>query len=145
MVEKLLTLLVGLIGGFAVGLQSPIAGAMGGQVGGIASSFIIHLSGAALSGALLALVGGEQIRNWRTLPWYMLVCGGLGVVLYMTIRYTMPRLGGASMVMLIIIGQLLMGVLVDQFGWFGVTVRPFTAQRAAAIGLLITGGYLLGR
>lgn len=145
MLDKLLTLLIGLIGGFAVGLQSPIAGAMGGQVGGIASSFIIHLSGAILSGALLAAVGGEQIHNWRTLPWYMLTCGGLGVILYMTIRYTMPRLGGASMVMLIIIGQLLMGVLVDQFGWFGVAIRPLTGQRLLAIGLLMAGGFLLGR
>ncbi len=36
-------ILIGLLGGVAVGLQAPLAGAMGQRVGGTASSFIIHI------------------------------------------------------------------------------------------------------
>ena len=60
MLKDLWVIIVGLIGGAAVGIQSPIAGAMGQKVGGTASSFIIHLSGMILSGALLFLRGGER-------------------------------------------------------------------------------------
>ena len=68
MLKDLWVIIVGLIGGVAVGIQSPIAGAMGQKVGGTASSFIIHLSGMIFSGVFLYLRGGEKIRNWNTLP-----------------------------------------------------------------------------
>ena len=60
MLAYLLTILAGLAGGMAVGIQSPLAGAIGQRVGGTASSFIVHLSGMILSGALLTLRGGEK-------------------------------------------------------------------------------------
>ena len=56
-----LVVLIGLAGGVAVGLQSPMAGAVGQRLGGIASSFIIHLSGMVFSGLFLILRGGEKI------------------------------------------------------------------------------------
>jgi bacterial/archaeal transporter family-2 protein len=40
MLEFGLVILIGLIGGIAVGIQSPIAGAMGQKIGGTASSVI---------------------------------------------------------------------------------------------------------
>jgi bacterial/archaeal transporter family-2 protein len=145
MFEYLFIIFIGLIGGAAVGFQSPIAGAMSQRVGGTAGSFIVHLSGAVLSGALLFLLGGEKIRDWRSLPWYMLLSGGFGLILYLTISVTLPRLGGTLMISLIIIGQLLIGLLVDNFGWLGVTVHPINLARIAGIILLIAGGYLIGK
>lgn len=59
---------VGLLGGVAVGVQLPLAGAMSQRVGGAASSLIVYLSGAAISFALLLLQRGEQVERWRTLP-----------------------------------------------------------------------------
>ncbi len=63
-----LVILIGLLGGVAVGLQTPMAGAMGQRVGGVASSFIIHLSGAIFSGPFLFLRGGENIKTGRRCP-----------------------------------------------------------------------------
>ena len=145
MFETLQTIIIGLIGGVAVGIQSPIAGAMGQRVGGTASSFIIHLSGMLLSGILLFLRGGEKIRDWVTLPWYMLGAGIFGLILYQTINFTLPRLGGSMMIALIIIGQLLTGVVVDHFGWLGVAIRPIDPARAIGVLLLLAGGYLIAK
>ncbi len=140
-----ITVLTGILGGISVGLQGPISGAMGQRVGGVASSFIIHVSGAFLSGLLLLALGGEKIQNWRELPWYMLGAGMFGVILYITLSYTLPRLGATGALSLIIIGQLLMGITIDHFGWFGVTVRPVDAVRIVAALLLFAGGYLILR
>lgn len=139
------TVVIGIIGGISVGLQGAIAGAMSQRVGGTSGSFIIHVSGAFLSGVLLLARGGEQIANWRTLPWYMLGAGAFGVILYITLAQTLPRLGATGALSLIIIGQLTTGILIDHFGLFGVPVRPVDGLRILAALLLFAGGYFILR
>lgn len=143
--QTVLTYLIGMLGGVSVAVQSTMVGAMGQQIGGLASSLIVHLSGALIAGVLLVLRGGENIHLWRTLPWYMLISGAFGVVLYLTFNFTFPRLGGGAAIMLIIVGQLIMGVLVDHFGLLGAPVRPLELTRLLGIGLLLIGGYLIVR
>jgi len=140
-----LVIIIGLIGGVAVGLQAPIGGSMGARIGGTAGSFIIHLGGLIFSGLLLFLRGGERIRDWSTLPWYMLGAGIFGLILYLTISVTQPRLGSAMMIVLIIIGQLLVGVMLDHFGLLGVDVRQIDISRVLGILALIAGAYLIAR
>lgn len=139
------TILIGVLGGIAVGLQGPIAAQMGRRVGGVASSFVVHVSGAILSGVLLLARGGENIGNWRSLSWYMLGAGFFGVVLYLTINHTMPRLGATTALTLIIIGQLAMGIVIDHFGLFGAAVHHVDLLRMIGAVLLITGGYFVVR
>jgi transporter family-2 protein len=137
--------LIGVLGGVAIGIQSPIAGAMGQRIGGAASSLIVHMSGMILSAILLWLKGGEKIREWHTLPWYMLIAGVFGVILYQTISYTLPKIGSTLMVTLIIVGQLITGIVIDHFGWLGVTPRPVDMTRIIGVGVLILGGYLISK
>lgn len=143
--DYLLTVLIGLAGGVAVGIQGPIAGAMGQRVGGTASSVIVHASGLIFSVALLMLRGGEKIRDWRALPVYMLGAGLFGLILYQTINITFPRLGGTVMVALIIIGQLAAGMVIDHFGWLGVQARPVDFTRVLGLVVLLAGGYLVSK
>ena len=138
-------ILIGLIGGVAVGIQTPLAGVIGQRVGGTASSFIIHLSGMILSGVLLFVRGGEKVRDWHTLPWYMLGAGIFGVILYQTINITLPRLGSTMMITLIIIGQLVTGIVIDHFGLLGVATRHIDISRVIGIVALLIGGYLIAR
>jgi len=138
-------ILIGLIGGVAVGIQTPLAGGIGQRVGGTASSFIIHLSGMILSGFLLLMRGGEKVRYWHTLPWYMLGAGIFGVILYQTINITLPRLGSTMMITLIIIGQLVTGIVIDHFGLLGVATRHIDISRVIGIVALLIGGYLIAR
>jgi len=140
-----LVILIGLLGGVAVGIQSPIAGAIGKRLGGPASSLIIHLSGTIFSGVLLVLDGGENIRDWHELPWYMLGAGIFGLILYQTINVTMPRLGTTLMIALIIVGQLLVGIIIDHFGLFGVATRHIDLARILGVVALLIGGFLISR
>ncbi len=145
MANVILTILIGVVGGLAVGVQGPIVSQMSQRIGTMAGAFVVHISGAIISGALLLALGGEQIANWRGLSWYMFLSGSFGVLLYLTINQTMPRLGATTALALIIIGQLVMGILIDQFGWFGVSVRAVDPTRLLGAGLLIVGGYLIVR
>lgn len=145
MANLIVMVLIGVLGGISVGVQGPIVSQMSQRIGTMAGSFMVHVSGAFLSGLLLLVLGGEKIGNWRSLSWYMFLSGGFGVVLYLTLNQTMPRLGATTALALIIIGQLTMGILIDQFGWFGVAVRPVDLMRLLGTGLLIAGGYLIVR
>ena len=145
MLSILITVLIGILGGLAVGMQGPIATQMGQRVGSASSSFIVHVSGAFLSGALLLTRGGENIQNWRSLSWYMLGSGFFGVVLYLTINHTMPRLGASTSLALIIIGQLAMGILIDHFGLFGTAIRQLDGWRIVGLLFLVVGGYFVIR
>jgi transporter family-2 protein len=143
--DRILTLLIGLLGGIAVGIQGPIVTAMGQRVGGASGSLIVHISGALFSALLLASRGGENITAIRSLPWYMLAAGGFGLLLYLTLNHTIPRLGAAPALVLIIVGQLTLGMIIDHFGWLGVPQRPIDLTRLLAAGLLFLGGWLMVR
>lgn len=145
MAEAVLIIIVGLIGGIAVGLQGPLVGAMGQLVGPSAGSFIVHIGGALFAGLLLFARGGENISQWRSLPWYMLLSGLGGVVLYLTINQTLPRFGATTALLLIIAGQIATGLVIDHFGLFGVTRQPIDAARVLAVLLLLASGYLINR
>jgi transporter family-2 protein len=145
MFEMTVTVLLGLLGGVAVGVQSVIAGAMSPRVGSAASSFVIHLSGAVLSALLLLARGGEQIQNWRSLSWYMFGAGGFGLVLYLTLSQTFPQFGATTAVILIMIGQLVTGLIIDQFGLFGAPVRPADGVRVVGGLMVLIGGYFVVR
>ncbi len=145
MLPLVVVILLGVLGGVAVGLQGPIAGAMSQKVGGAASSLIVHVGGALLSGVLLLARRGEQIDHWRDLSWYMLGAGAFGVVLYLTLSQTFPRLGATASLTLIIVGQLLTGIAIDHFGLFGGILRPIDVGRALGAVVVLIGAYLVLR
>jgi transporter family-2 protein len=146
MVETLLVMLIGALGGIAVGVQTPIANGIGRRVGSASSSFIVHASGMVASALILMLRGGEHIREIRTVPWWMLIgSGSLGVVLIMSINHTIPRIGATAAIALIIVGQLITGMLIDHFGLLGVDIRAIDGPRLAAAAFLLVGGYLMVR
>jgi len=97
------------------------------------------------SGILLFLRGGEKIRDWHNLPWYMLGAGFFGLIHYQTINVTLPRVGGTIMMTLIIIRQLSMGIVIDHFGLFGVATRHFDLPRILGVVARLAGGCLIAR
>ncbi len=139
------TFLIGLLGGVAVGFQTPTSNAIGQRVGGISSSLIVHLSGAIFSAFFLILRGGENIRNFKNLPAWMFLSGLFGVVVITSISYTVPRIGAAAAISLIIIGQLVTGLIVDHFGLLEAAQRSIDGYRILAVVFLIIGGYLMAR
>ena len=145
MIELVLVIAIGLMGGIAVGTQAPIAGAMGQRIGGASSSLIVHLGGVVASLALVIARKGELIHEWRNLPWYMLGCGAFGLVLYLSLTHTIPRVGATTAITLVIVGQLFAGLIIDHFGAFGIASRAIDPNRIVAVVLLLAGAYLMVR
>ncbi len=144
-VEIASVIVIGLVGGVAVGLQGPMSGAISAKLGPLVSSLIIHVGGAILSAVLLLFAGGVSLREVGSLPKPYLFAGVFGVVLYLTLAYTLPRVGVTVSVALLILAQLIIGLVLDHFGWLGTPQHSFNAARALGVVLLIGGAWLVTR
>jgi bacterial/archaeal transporter family-2 protein len=140
-----LVLAVGLAGGVAVGLQGPLTSMMSERLGTMESIFIVHLGGAILAGLPLLVVRGGNLGAWRSVPWYALAAGALGLVVLGGVSYTIPRIGVATTVTLIVVAELITGALLDHFGLLGATVRVLDPARVIGILVLLVGTWLIMR
>ncbi len=141
----LFVVLIGLAGGVAVGLQGPFASLISGRLGMLESVFIVHLGGALIVGVPLLLRGGGHLGEWRSLPWYALTAGVYGLVVLVAVSYTIPQIGAAATVVLVVAGQLLVSTLIDHFGLLGTDVRPVDPVRLLGIVVLFLGVWLIVR
>ena len=133
---------VGLIGGIAIGLQSPISSLLSDRMGMMESTFIIHFSGAIAASIPLLIMGGGNLSKWRDMPWYALAAGSLGLIVISAASFIIPRAGVVSSIILLVLGQLIMGSILDHFGWLGADVRPLTYQRLLGLSVAMVGIWL---
>ncbi len=138
-------IIVGLIGGIAVGLQGPMSGAMSQRVGPIGSSLIIHLGGAILSAIVVIFVGGINWQAIPSLPWPYFFAGMFGVILYFSFAYTLPRIGVGMTSALLILAQMAIGLVIDHYGWMGAPVSPISISKLLGVGAILLGATLVSR
>ncbi len=135
-------ILIGLAGGIAVGLQSPLSSLMSQRIGTLESVFIVHIGGAIAALLPLLFYSGGKLSQWRTVPWYALIAGVFGLVVIGAVSYMIPRIGVAASIITIVAGQLLVGTLLDHFGLLGATQRTLDPTRALGLAVVLVGVWL---
>jgi transporter family-2 protein len=135
-------ILIGLAGGIAVGLQSPLASMMSQRLGTLESIFIVHFGGALIALIPLIIYGGGKLSQWRTVPWYALLAGAFGLVVIGAISYMIPRIGVAGSIITVVAGQILVGTILDYFGWLGAAERSLDATRLLGLVVVMLGVWL---
>jgi transporter family-2 protein len=138
----ILIILVGLAGGVAVGLQSPLASMISQRLGTFESIFIVHIGGALAALVPLLFIGGGKLGNWRSVPWYTLGAGIFGLVVIGAISYMIPRVGVAASIITLVAGQLLVGTILDHFGLLGAAQRSLDITRAVGLAVVFVGVWL---
>jgi transporter family-2 protein len=133
----LLIILIGLAGGIAVGLQSPLSSLMSQRIGTLESVFIVHMGGAIAALLPLLFYSGGKLSQWRSVPWYALAAGVFGLVVIGAVSYMIPRIGVAASIVTIVAGQLLVGTLLDHFGLLGATQRPLDLMRLVGFAVVL--------
>lgn len=134
-------LFIGLIGGIAIGFQSPMASMISQRIGVLESVFIIHAGGAV--GALIPmLIFGNRLTEWRSVPSFTLFAGLFGLIVIYAMSFMIPRIGIAGALITLLAGQLLIGSLLDHFGLLGAMHRPFDFTRAFGLSIVMLGVWL---
>jgi transporter family-2 protein len=139
----ILIIIIGLLGGLAIGVQAPLSSMLTQRLGVMESIFIVHFSGAVAS--LIPLVifyGGGKLGSWRSVPWYALWAGALGLIVIFSMGYMIPRVGIATALIVLLAGQLLMGTFLDHFGLLGAVQRPLDVRRVIGLSVVLVGVWL---
>jgi transporter family-2 protein len=134
-------------GGF-IALQSPINSQLGRSVGSIQGVFVSFAIGTLvlLVAALVARGGLGTIGNVRDVSSWGYLTGGVLGAGYVTVALLAVRsLGTGGVIAATIAGELTVAVLIDQLGWFGVDRHPITVTRVAGVVLLAAGVLLVVR
>ena len=139
----LLYIVVGIISGAVIGFQGPLASIITHRLGLLESVFIIHLGGTLVALIpLLVFRDGGKLGEWRTLPWYVFLAGVCGLVVFAGISFLIPKIGVTPAMMLIIVGQVIIGSFLDHHGMLGAEVRLFSFTKLAGIGVMLLGAWL---
>jgi len=142
MASILLIILIGLAGGIAVGLQSPMASMITQRLGIFESVFIVHMGGALIALIPILVYSGGKLSQWRSVPWYALGAGIFGLIVIGAISYMIPRIGIAASITTIVAGQLLVGTILDHFGLLGTATRSMDVTRAFGLAVVLVGVWL---
>ncbi|NBB51340.1 EamA-like transporter family protein [Rhizobium sp. CRIBSB] len=143
---NILSMLIVVLAGGATAMQAPVNARLATAVNSPVNAAFVSFAVGTVALALLALLGQTRpdMAAVRALPWYAWVGGLYGVVFVIAATWAVPRLGVATTITLMVAGQLLLSLILDHFGAFGVPRQPVTLTRMAGVALVI-GGVLLVR
>lgn len=144
MQSSFLVVLIGLVGGIAVAVQASLAGIFSERIGLLGNGLFVFGGGFLFALTIMLFVGVDQFGDWRTVPWYAYLAGPLGILIISSIGFAIPRIGLASTLTLIVVSQLIVGVVMDHFGWL-VLPRPVDLQRLIGIAILFLGTWIVLR
>jgi transporter family-2 protein len=136
-----LTLLIGAVLPIQAALNGRLMRAFGQPVVGALISFA--------TGTILLLLYAVYTRASfnpalaQQTSWFHWLGGLIGAIYVTGIIMLIPRLGAGLAFSLAVSGQLLMSLLMDQFGILGVPVNPVTPAKLLGLAMLVGGVFLI--
>lgn len=143
-----LSMLAVTLAGAATAMQAPINARLMGALGGspVNAAFVSFAVGTAALGLLaLALHARPDVAAARALPWWTWTGGLCGVIFVLAATWSVPRLGVATTITLMVAGQLMLSLILDHFGAFGMERQPLNLTRIAGVALVLAGVILVRR
>jgi transporter family-2 protein len=132
------------LAGLAGSVQVAVMGRFGSQIGVLEALVFATCVQLVLALAILLVArhGTGGLGGAFHVPAWMWVGGLMGLTVVFTITFAQPRIGATATIGILIAGQLVMGVLIDRFGLFGVDQIAISWPRALGIALLGIGAAL---
>lgn len=139
----MLAIIVGLAIGIGLPMQTSINSRLRRAIG---SPYLASLISFAI-GTLFLLVMTWLMRHsllfswslFTSQPWWLWI-GGILDVIYLTGNILLfPKLGSVQTVIMPVLGQILAGLLIDNFGWFSSPQKPLSLTRVLGAVLVLLG------
>jgi transporter family-2 protein len=133
------------LAGIAAACQGSVNGALTDRAGLGATLLFNSLVVTAGSLVLFFASGPRTLSALSGAPWTYYMGGLCGVVIVAGMSLVVPRIGNATTLALVVLGQGAMGLVIDHFGLLGMRTIPLTATRIGGALLLVGGMVLLRR
>jgi transporter family-2 protein len=141
-VALLCTIAVGLL----VGLQPASNAALSEHVGDLGAAFVSLLIATAIIGVVLLVAGhpGRLTGLTALRPEHLVGAVGGAAVVAVGLLAVRP-LGAGAVVALLVAGQVIISIVADRLGWFGLHQVGIGATRLLGVALIIAGTVLVTR
>ncbi|MBR1206416.1 MULTISPECIES: DMT family transporter [unclassified Bradyrhizobium] len=134
--------LLALGAGIAVAVQQVLNGNLRSALNSPAWAGLISYLGGLVTMAVVLVATREPVPSWKlvsAVPWWAWSGGILGGVFILLMILLLPSLGAATLLALVVAGQMTAGIAMDHFGVFGLAQHPVSISRLAGIALIIGG------
>ena len=81
----------------------------------------------------------NHLRALGTQEWWKMLGGALGAFVVFTTIFCAPKIGLAPMIIVLLFGQLTMGMILDYFGMFGLIQRAITWEKILGLMTIVCG------
>ena len=133
--------------GFAVGMGLSFQTSINGRLRkSVKSPFLTSLISFAVSTVFITVMAWIMTDSlwippsfFESHPWWIWLGGVLGLIFLTGNILLVPKLGAVQTVIFPVLGQILAGVLVDEFGLFGAPLVPMNAVKLGGTLLVIAG------
>jgi transporter family-2 protein len=130
---------VALGSGLAIGIQSTLFTLIGRSIGPVRASLVLNVTGGIVAGiVLLAALGIGGTKQWnvpRTTLITAVIAVTLGLFIVTGVSLAFQRTGLAVGIATVVLGQMLIGVVVDALGLAGTDAIPLDPRRL--LGLVV--------
>ena len=134
------------LAGALIPVMAATNGALGRLIGSPSYASLVAVIVALVAVALMLLImrpavpGGAAIASAPLWSWV----GGLAIGFYaVSATFVTPRFGVGNFIMCVVVAQLVMSSLIDQFGLFGAAQHAIDAKRGVGLVALAIGAALV--
>ncbi|UQZ37332.1 hypothetical protein C2I18_01120 [Paenibacillus sp. PK3_47] len=116
---RYISYVLALLAGAALSFEGAIYGELGKSIGELETSFYNFLAGSIIMGLLWIFFGKGKLSHVMEAPKWTLLGGILGVVYLTSIVISVPFVGVGITMAAVIIGQMVMSMIIEHYGWLG--------------------------
>lgn len=128
----LIIILISLTAGIIISLQQTINGKLG-QVVGILESALISFAIGTLFLFIIFIYSNDNPLLLLNMPKLYLSSAFFGIVFLTIMPLVIPKIGVTNALVMVIIGQLLCGLIIDHFGLFGSQIIQLDIKKLIGI------------
>jgi transporter family-2 protein len=138
----LLAVLMGAVMSIYIPMISQSARIMGAAVMGNVPFFFV----AFVTSVIVALVSGqrgEAFGKITQVPAWLFLAGVMSAGIIVGATFLVPRIGTGALFVLLVTGQILSGIMINQLGLLGVPAQPMTASIGIGAAMVVAGAALV--
>lgn len=132
-----------IIGGITLSAQSAINGTFSRVAGTIETTLLTFVSGSMFLALIILFFGEGDLSLLFSVPTWQLSAVFLGSIFLLFNVFAVPKIGVIATSITVIIGQLVVSVVIDHFGWFNSLLIPLDLKRMAALVFMMLALYFI--
>ncbi|WP_176586030.1 DMT family transporter [Priestia megaterium] len=139
----IIMILFTLLGGITLSAQSSVNGTFSRKAGTIETTLLTFITGSIFLVILIIFFGQGNVLKILEAPKWQLSAAFLGTLYGLLVIAAVPKIGVIATNISAIVGQLVISIVIDNFGWFNSLVIPLDLKRSFALLFMVIAIYFI--